>query len=478
MKSTPCFSGILLLTSVLCGAAPRPNVVVILCDDLGYGDLGCYGNKIIKTPNLDKLAADGICLTSAYSAAPVCSPSRVGLLTGRNPNLAGVYDWIPEAEVGGANSRNLVHMRDTETTIPMLLKTQGYATALAGKWHCNSVFNDPSQPQPDDMGFDYWFATQRSAYPSHENPVNFVRNGKPVGEMDGFSCQIVAAEGIGWMKSQLEKNAEQPFFLYLTFHEPHEPVASPKELVAQYRDKAENENQAEYFANVANVDLAVGKVLAALDEAGVRENTLIIFTSDNGPETHGRYAKAAHSYGSAGALKGMKLWTHEGGFRVPGIINWQGTIPAGQVSDVPVVSFDFLPTFVNLAEGKLPEIELHGTDLSSFLKGGELKRETPLFWAFYNATNEHRIAMRDGDWKIMAKLNHGKLPKYQNIDSANSELVASAELTDFLLYNIAEDPAEADELSGKEAEKLAELSKKLQAAYHHMIETMHTWSAK
>jgi len=118
-----------------------------------------YGYKIIQTPNLDKLAADGIQFTSAYSAAPVCSPSRVDLLTGRNPNLAGVYDWIPEAQPNAKNSRDLVHMRKGETTIPMLLKTQGYATAMAGKWHCNPVSNDPSQLQPGDMGFDHWFAT-------------------------------------------------------------------------------------------------------------------------------------------------------------------------------------------------------------------------------------------------------------------------------------------------------------------------------
>ena len=459
-------------------AVERPNIVVMLCDDLGWGDLACYGNEIIQTPNLDKMAVEGIRFTSAYSAAPVCSPSRVGLLTGRNPNLAGVYDWIPEAEPTAKNSRDLVHMREHEKTIPMLLKGEGYATALAGKWHCNAIFNDPAQPQPGDAGFDYWFATQNNAFPSHENPVNFVRNGKPVGKIDGYSCQIVAEEGISWLESHREKEPDQPFFLLLTFHEPHEPVASPEELVAKYRDSAKNEDQAQYFANVENVDIAVGKVLAALDKSGQRENTLIIFTSDNGPETQGRYSKASRSYGTPGPLKGMKLWTHEAGFRVPGIINWAGTVEAGQVSDVPVSSFDFLPTFVKLAGGALPVCELDGTDISAFLKGGELVRENPLFWTYYHAINDHGVAMRDGDWKIMAKLDQGKLPKYRNIDSDNAGKVSRAVLTDFLLYNIAQDPSESNDLSGKEKAKLAELSGKMRAAYQRMAGMMHIWPAQ
>ncbi|MEE3221148.1 MAG: sulfatase-like hydrolase/transferase, partial [Planctomycetota bacterium] len=206
---------------------PRPNIVVILCDDLGYGDLACYGHPHIKTPNLDRLAAAGIRLTACYSAAPVCSPSRVGLLTGRVPNRAGVYDWIPAAGGPRADARDQVHMRREETTIAHLLKTAGYATCLSGKWHCNSYFNSPKQPQPGDSGFDHWFATQNNAAPSHENPVNFVRNGKRVGKLQGYSCQLVIDEAINWLDRLAKKSPQQPFFLFATFHEPHEPVASP-----------------------------------------------------------------------------------------------------------------------------------------------------------------------------------------------------------------------------------------------------------
>ncbi len=303
-----------------------PNFVVILCDDLGWGDLSCYGHPHIRTPRLNRLAGEGIRFTSYYSAAPVCSPSRVGLLTGRNPNRAGVYDWIPQANQRDAAplSRNLVHMRAEEVTLPGLLRTAGYATAMAGKWHCNAAFNDPRQPQPGDAGFDHWMATQNNAHPSHENPTNYVRNGKRVGPLQGFSCRLAAAEGITWLESHVAHRPDQPFFLYLPFHEPHEPVMSPPELVAGYSKVARNEDEAQYFANVENVDRAVGDVLDALDRLQVADNTLVLFTSDNGPETLKRYPAGKRSYGSPGPLRGMKLWTTDGGFRVPGIVRWPG----------------------------------------------------------------------------------------------------------------------------------------------------------
>ena len=200
-------------------------------------------------------------------------------------------------------------MRASEVTLPKLLKEAGYATAMAGKWHCNAVFNSEAQPQPDDAGFDHWFATQNNASPSHKDPVNFVRNGKPVGKIDGYSCQIVAEEGISWMEQQ----RDQPFFLFLTFHEPHEPIASPEELVAKYRDRAKSEEQAEYFANVENVDVAVGKVMSSLEKMGIAENTLVIFTSDNGPETHLRYAKSKRLLGSSRTSQGNETMDSRSG---------------------------------------------------------------------------------------------------------------------------------------------------------------------
>jgi len=180
-------------------------------------------------------------------------------------------------------------MRASEVTIPKLLKEAGYATCMSGKWHCNGKFNSQQQPQPNDAGFDHWFGTQNNASPSHENPRNFVRNGKPVGNLKGFSCQLVMDEALNWLKGQQKKAPRQPFFMYVAFHEPHEPVASPRKLVKSYSDVSRNENEAQYFANVANIDAAVGKLMAALKTMNVDENTLVVFTSDNGPETLLRY---------------------------------------------------------------------------------------------------------------------------------------------------------------------------------------------
>ena len=163
-------------------------------------------------------------------------------------------------------------------TIRHLLKKAGYATCLSGKWHCNGKFNSLAQPQPDSAGFDHWMATQNNAKPSHKNPKNFVRNGKNVGRLEGFSCQLVVDEAMSWLEGQQQRNPQQPFFMYVSFHEPHEPIASPPELVKSYQGDALNDNEAQYFANVANVDSAVGRLLDGLKRLNVDENTLVVFT--------------------------------------------------------------------------------------------------------------------------------------------------------------------------------------------------------
>ena len=454
-------------------ADTRPNIVVLLCDDMGYGDIQCFGHPHIKTPNLDKLAASGIRLTDFYSAAPVCSASRVGLLTGRSPNRAGVYDWIPEATTPKPDARDQVHMRASEITIPQLLHEAGYTTCMAGKWHCNSRFNLPAQPQPGDFGFDHWLATQNNATPSHRHPHNFVRNGEPLGEVDAFSCQFVVDEAIRWLETL---NHQKPFFLYLPFHETHEPVASPETLVAQYRGVARNEDEAQYFANVANVDNAVGRLLEALSQQHLRENTLIVFSSDNGPETLKRYKNATRCYGTPGALRGMKLHTTEGGFRVPGIVNWPVRIKSGQVVSTPISALDFLPTFCELAGVAPPDSDsLDGASFLPVLDGQELNREKPLVWAYFNAINQSRVAMRDGKWKVLAKLNGGRLPKMENITNESLPTVAEAQLTDFEIYDLAADIAEAHDLSAEQPAEAQRLAEKLKQYYHDLVTTSHVW---
>lgn len=470
---------LLLSVSGICHAAQRPNIIVILCDDLGWGDLQNYGHPHIETPHLMQLAKDGIQFSSFYSAAPVCSPSRVGLLTGRMPNRAGVYDWIPDANPNAPliRSRQQVEMRREEFTIPRMLKAAGYATCMSGKWHCNAMFNSPKQAQPGDHGFDHWFATQNNAAPSHENPRNFVRNGEKVGDLKGYSCQIVAEEAIDWLEDQHAEHPEQPFFIYMAFHEPHEPVASPADLVSKYQSgPAKNHDQAQYFANVENLDLATGKVLAALDRLKLREQTLVIFTSDNGPETLNRYRSAKRSYGTPGPWRGMKLHTHEAGFRVAGIMRWPAMIEAGQKSETAVSSLDFLPTFAKLAGGKLPQdVTFDGTDFLPALSGQMIDRPQPLLWAYYHSYDGKRytptVAMRDGNMKVRATLQGIGSP--DNIDEANLAKIRAAKLVNFEIYDLSQDPTESKPLDSASSPLPAKMTK----LYEAMLDDCHIWPA-
>lgn len=472
------FDGPVAVAAAASAPAARPNFVVILCDDLGWGDLASYGHPHIRTPNLDRLAGEGMRFTSCYSAAPVCSPSRVGLLTGRSPNRAGVFDWIPAVVDASARqeSRHLVHLRKGEITLPRLLQRAGYATALTGKWHGNARFNDPAQAQPNDLGFDHWFATQNNAAPSHANPRNFIRNGEAVGPLEGFSCQLVAREAIGWLERQRAEEAAAPFFLYVAFHEPHEPVASPPDLVARYLPYARTENEAQYFANVENMDRAVGELFAGLERLKLAENTIVFFSSDNGPETLNRYPAARRSYGTPGPLRGMKLWTTEAGVRVPGIVRWPGRIAAGQVNDEPMSSLDLLPTFVALAGAAVPAGHvLDGVDVQPLWTRGTVARPKPLFWAYYNAINEQRVAMRAGPWKLLAKLDGGALAKITNVTEATAAGVRGAKLTDHSLYQVTGDIGEARDVAAQEPERLRELSDTLEQLYRELATTMHVW---
>ncbi|WP_072992727.1 sulfatase-like hydrolase/transferase [Pseudozobellia thermophila] len=450
----------------------RPNIVVFLCDDLGYGDLSSFGHPTIKTPNIDQLAETGIKMTNFYSAAPVCSPSRVGLLTGRSPNRAGVYDFIPGPKKS-EDLRHLVHLQKGEETIPQRLKTVGYSTALVGKWHCSSLFNHPAQPQPDAFGFDYWFATHNNASPSHENPKNFVRNGKDVGPMEGFSCQIVVDEAIDWLD---KKDDDAPFYLQVTFHEPHEPIASPEDLVKEYLPYANNEAEAQFFANVANVDKAVGRLLDYLKRKGA-DNTIVIFTSDNGPETLNRYSRAQRSFGRTGGLKGRKLWTTEAGFHVPGIVKWMGRDTYSGTTDAVVSALDILPTLCEITGAELPNKELDGESFVSLLKNGQFFRKKPLIWGFYNALNEHQVAMRHGDYKILARLKYkgDYLPRLNNIHSGNEALVKTSELTDFELYNLKDDPRETTDLSVDSPVVFGQMKRLLEKEYGLLLKGSHVW---
>lgn len=445
----------------------RPNFVVILCDDLGYGDLGCFGHPHIKTPNLDRLASQGIRLTDCYSSAPVCSSSRVGLLTGRTPNRTGVYDWIPNGHP--------VHLKKEEVTIAKLLRDAGYTTAHSGKWHCNGKFNSKEQPQPGDHGFDHWFSTQNNASPSHANPKNFVRNGKEVGPLEGYSCQLVAKEAIDWLN---HRDKGKPFYLHVCFHEPHEPVASPHDVVGKYSGIAESEDQAQYFANVTNMDLAVGDIMEKLDSMGLSQSTLVFFTSDNGPETLNRYRSANRSYGSPGPLRGMKLHIYDGGIRVPGILRWTGKVKPGQTSAVPVCGLDVLPTFCELAGIEAPKDRaIDGSSFVALLKREEMNRRQPLFWHYYRAISPPRVAMRDGDWKIVAHWNATTELRElgSNVNPNVVKFIKTAQLSKFELYNLKDDIGEKDDLANQHPDVLNKMKAAVIKKYTEVQQESPQW---
>ncbi len=268
----------------------QPNILIVLSDDLGYGDLACYGNKVVESPYLDRFAKEGLRLTSCYAAAPNCSPARTGLMTGRTPYRVGIYNWIPMFSP--------MHVPKSEITIATLLRNAGYATAHSGKWHLNGRFNLSGQPQPSDHGFEHWFSTQNNALPNHHDPDNFVRNGEAVGQLKGYSADLVSQEAIDWLTEKRDKT--KPFFLFVCFHEPHEPIASAPKYAKKYAKFNDPAREA-HHGNITQMDAAFGRLMAALDEQNLRDETLVVFTSDNGPAI-----TAIHPYGSAGPLRSKK----------------------------------------------------------------------------------------------------------------------------------------------------------------------------
>ena len=458
--------------------AQRPNCLLILADDLGYGDLGCYGNATVRTPHIDRLATQGLRLTSCYSAAANCSPARAGLMTGRTPSRVGIYNWIP--------GLSPVHVRRSEITVATLLRNAGYDTCHSGKWHLNGdliPFGTPAaralhpieglanvpdlqsrkwprQPQPWDHGFRHWFSTQNNALPNHRNPVNFVRNGQPVGPLQGYSADLVADEAINWLESR--PNATRPFFLFLCFHEPHEPIASAKKYTDLY--PSDDPSYSAHRGNITQMDAACGRVLAALDRLKLRQDTLVLFTSDNGPAI-----TSIHPHGSAGPLRDKKGSIYEGGIRVPGIVRWPDRIQPGTTSDTPVSGVDVLPTLCELAGIDPPgDRVLDGTSLVPLLRGKPLTRSQPLYWQFHRARSRVKVAIRDEGWKLCAALTMPPLKPSGGIVAGEMAALKSAELTGFELYHLRHDVGEQHNVADSNPQVLKRLRDKL-VRLHHQV---------
>ncbi|MGI9470053.1 MAG: sulfatase, partial [Rubripirellula sp.] len=437
--------------------AAKPNFLVLLLDDAGWTDVACFGSQI-QTPNIDGLADEGMKFTDCHSAAPNCSPSRAGLLTGRTPSRVGIYSYLPAGHV--------MHLRDDEVTVAELLQANGYRTGHFGKWHLSRLESD--QPQPSDQGFDYSLGTDNNASPSHRNPNNFVRNGQAVGEIEGYSCQIVVDETIQWLEES-GTDSEDPFFACVWFHEPHTPIASPPELVEKYQRRFPDltKKQATYFANIHNVDEAIGRLLAKVDQMGISQDTVIFFTSDNGP---------LNAFSSVG-LRGKKSNVWEGGHRVPGIFRWPGKIEAGSECAAPVCGVDYLPTVCEIAGIETPQDrELDGVSLLPLLKGDadELKREKPLYWFFYRLNPS--LAIRDGNWSLIANTNDATRPKTHALIAKDMPAIRASEPVAFQLYDLSADLNQRNDVAGTHPEVLQRLQERSRSMHREVMTDGVEWA--
>lgn len=404
---------VVFLTSSL-GAKP-PNVLLILVDDMGYGDVGVNGCQDIPTPHLDALAASGINFTAGYVTHPYCSPSRAAIMSGRYQARIG-HDCNPQ-ESHNDPTQGII---PSAKLLPARLKEVGYKTALIGKWHLGHA----SKFQPRNRGFDYFFGFLSGGY-SYWGHASKKTN-DPIYEND----RIVAAEEITYMTTDLgkktiefmEREKEHPWFCFLSYNAPHAPDQAPKEAIAKF-DSIKDYKRKMYAALVSVLDDSVGEVIAALESSGQRENTIVYFLSDNG----GRHPSADN-----GIYRGHKGRTYEGGIRVPFMISWPGTIPAGKTYRHPVSSLDLYASSIALAGAK--DEEADGLNILSILKNPEEK--IPARPLFYRISGGWGYAVADSQYKLVK-------PGWSDKQE---------------LYDLLADPEESTDISEKHPEVLKKLS--------------------
>lgn len=431
-------SAAFIITFSLRGSAQttdNPNIIIMMADDLGYGDLGCFGNEIIQTPNLDQLAREGVKYTAFYSGHPTCSPSRAAMMTGRTPFRNGIYNYI--------SAGSCVHLREKEVTIAEICKEAGYETGFFGKWGLIGDMEDSSQPLPDKHGFDTWLATHNNAIPSHKNPINFYENGVALGEIKGYSSQIVIDKAMKWLNNRKDKS--RPFCLVLWFHEPHLVLAQPdsfRQKYSQYKGK-----EGEYYANVDHLDSQIGRFMGYLNEHRLVDDSWILFTSDNGPK------KGAG--GQTGGFRGFKGSFYEGGYREPTIMYWKGFIEGGRKEGTMLTFFDFVPTLYDLFNMKpLNQERLDGTSMLPLFKGKKIQRDTPPIWM-----GPMETSIVDGQWKLIGN--------FQNYETGQSltNYFQTRKVVSFELYDLNNDPFETKDIGND----MPEIKEKLVAKMNHLV---------
>ena len=376
----------------------RPNVVFIMTDDVGYGDIGSYGARDIKTPNIDQLEREGTRFTDFYANAPVCTPTRAGFVTGRYQQRVGL-----ERALSGPTRANGVGLTANGRTLPQLLKNNGYTTGLVGKWHLGYELDQ----SPNAHGFDYFFGF-KSGYVDYYQHTNgggaddLWENEREV-EVDGYLTDLITERSVDFIR----QNADRPFFLSVQFNAAHWPY-QPPDLPSVSRGNAahlqphteDTSTREDYVAMLERADRGIGEIVQALSDAGLSENTLVIFTNDNGGEWLSNNAP----------LFNRKWTVWEGGIRVAAILKWPGVIPVGSVTPQVGITMDLTATILAVTGARVPaELDLDGIDLLPILTGETPTVERTLFWRSPNRADR---AVRSGDWKLVVQGSQGGRPSF------------------------------------------------------------------
>ena len=408
--------------------ANRPNILILLADDLGYADIGANGCKDVATPNIDSLAKNGVRLTSGYVSGPYCSPTRAALLTGRYQQRFG-HEFNP-GPIRNADPEFGLPL--TETTMADRLKANGYATALVGKWHLG--FEAKFHPQR--RGFDEFFGFLGGAHSYLQNPANrnaIMRGTEPIKEVT-YTTDMFGDEAVLF----IERNKNRPWFLYLAFNADHAPMEATDKYLARV-EHIQDPLRRTFAAMHTALDDNIGKVLATLRKHGLENDTLVVFLSDNGGPTPVNASRND-------PLRGFKGQTWEGGVRVPFIVQWKGTLPAGKAYAQPAMQIDILPTaLAAMGVQAKPEWKLDGVNLLPYLTGENSGRpHDALYWRF-----GEQMAIRQDDWKLV---------KAPGAGAAMVERSSPGSAAGAHLYNLATDIGEQNNLAAKEAERVKQLA--------------------
>ena len=446
-----CLLGI-VLSPASAGAVAPPNVVLIYTDDLGYGDLGVQGATGYTTPNLDRMAAEGMRFTDFYTAAPVCSASRAALLTGCYPARLGIK--------GALMPRSQTGLHPDETTLAELLRTKGYATGMAGKWH----LGDHPDLLPLKQGFDEYLGLP---YSNDMWPGNAGRAGwppLPLLENEGTAIPEVTAEVQAGLTTRyaeravsfIAANKQKPFFLYVAPSMPHVPLY----VSNKFKGKSA---QGLYGDVIMEIDWAVGEILTALKTHGLDDNSLVIFSSDNGPwSIFGNHA------GSAGPFRESKGTCWEGGIRVPCLMRWPGKIPAGTVCRELAGTIDVLPTIATLAGAPMPDKKIDGKDIGPLLRGEDGAKSPHESMSFYYG-NQELQALRSGKWKLILPHTYRTIEKAGADGTSGKHGKATAGLE---LYDLEKDPGETQNQAATEPAVLQQLSALAEATRGELGDTL------